>query len=203
MAVALAGIRVQRALTGEQIGASVASGVRAMGEPLGVLLLAWALGDLIEASPAPQWLAGVLGGHVEPAAVPLLAFATACLMSFASGSSWFTMGAMLPVAVPVAAALASSDPLVVVLTVAAVMDGALFGDHASPISDTTVLAALGSGCDVMLHTRTQLPYAVVTAVLAGMGFLLAPGTALGVVWVAVAVGAFVLIRLGHRTPGVP
>lgn len=198
LVVALVAVRVQRALTADEVVGCFASGIRSVGEPLGVLVLAWTLGDLVEASTGPAWLAGLLTGLVDPVAVPLLAFGVACLMSFSSGSSWFTMGALLPVAVPVAASLAGGDALVVVLTVAAVMDGALFGDHASPISDTTVLAAVGSGCNVMLHARTQMPYAVVMAVLTAMGFLLAPVSSLWIVWGAVGVGAFAVVRLGTR-----
>ncbi len=197
VAAALVLVRMQGALDGDEIGNAIASGVRSVAEPLGILLLAWTLGDLVEASAAPRWVAGVLDRVVQPTAIPVLAFAAGCLMSFSTGSSWFTMGALLPVAVPVAASIGGSDPLIVVLTVAAVMDGALFGDHASPISDTTVLASVGSGCDVMAHTRTQLPYAVAMAVLSGMGFLLGPTTSLGLVWLALILGVLAVTRLGR------
>jgi Na+/H+ antiporter NhaC len=104
---------------------------------------------------------------VPPAVIPVTLFiATACI-SFADGSSWATYGIMFPVAIPVAFATAANLPLVL----GAVFSGGIFGDHCSPISDTTVLASSTSGADHMVHVRTQIPYALLTAALAGTLFL--------------------------------
>ncbi len=145
--------------------ASWASG-RAVGGALVVLYLAWSLGDLIQQSSAAEFLAHVLTGRLPVALLPAAVFVLACVTSFATGTSWFTMAALVPLVVPLAIAMGGDAMVPVVLaSTAAVIDGAIFGDHASPISDTTILSAIGSGCDVLLHVRTQLPYALVIAAI--------------------------------------
>ncbi|UPW00848.1 sodium:proton antiporter [Halorussus gelatinilyticus] len=110
-----------------------------------------------------DWFRGV------PAAViPLLVFLATAGISFADGSSWSTYGIMFPIAIPVAFTTGANLPLVL----GAVFSGGIFGDHSSPISDTTVLASSTSGSDHLVHVRTQIPYAVVTAAIAGTLFLL-------------------------------
>jgi Na+/H+ antiporter NhaC len=109
-----------------------------------------------------DWFSGVPGGIV-----PLLLFFATAAISFADGSSWSTYGIMFPIAIPVAFTTGANLPLVL----GAVFSGGIFGDHSSPISDTTVLASSTSGSDHMVHVRTQIPYAVVTALIAGLLFL--------------------------------
>lgn len=110
-----------------------------------------------------DWFAGVPGG-----VVPLLVFLATAGISFADGSSWSTYGIMFPIAIPVAFTTGANLPLVL----GAVFSGGIFGDHASPISDTTVLASSTSGSDHLVHVRTQIPYAVITATVAGLLFLI-------------------------------
>jgi Na+/H+ antiporter NhaC len=110
-----------------------------------------------------NWFQGVPG-----AAVPLLVFLSTAGISFADGSSWSTYGILFPIAIPVAFTTGANLPLVL----GAVFSGGIFGDHASPISDTTVLASSTSGADHLVHVRTQIPYAVITATVAGALFLL-------------------------------
>jgi tetracycline resistance efflux pump len=93
-------------------------------------------------------------------------FATAALIAFATGTSWGTFAIMVPIAVPAAEALGL--PLAPFL--AASLSGGIFGDHASPISDTTIVASLASATDVIDHVRTQLPYALTAAAVATLGF---------------------------------
>ncbi|WP_135824275.1 Na+/H+ antiporter NhaC family protein [Halorussus ruber] len=100
--------------------------------------------------------------------IPLLVFFSTAGISFADGSSWSTYGIMFPIAIPVAFTTGANLPLVL----GAVFSGGIFGDHSSPISDTTVLASSTSGSDHLVHVRTQIPYAVITAAIAGLLFLI-------------------------------
>ncbi|WP_435175352.1 Na+/H+ antiporter NhaC family protein [Halorussus sp. AFM4] len=109
-----------------------------------------------------DWFRGVPAGLI-----PLLLFLATAGISFADGSSWSTYGIMFPIAIPVAFTTGANLPLVL----GAVFSGGIFGDHSSPISDTTVLASSTSGSDHLVHVRTQIPYAVITATLAGLLFL--------------------------------
>jgi Na+/H+ antiporter NhaC len=99
----------------------------------------------------------------------VLVFITSCLISFATGSSWGTFAIMFPLIVP--AAFAISAPLSV--CIGAVLSGGLFGDHCSPISETTILSSMGAGCEPIEHFRTQLPYALANGFLSLIGFLMA------------------------------
>ncbi|MEE4300766.1 MAG: Na+/H+ antiporter NhaC family protein [Pseudomonadales bacterium] len=105
------------------------------------LVLAWTLSDLGDALGAPAYVSGLLTGALPPGVLPLLVFLVGAAVSFATGSSWGTFAILIPLAVP--AALALDAPLAV--TVAAVLSGGLFGDHASPISETTILSSTGAG----------------------------------------------------------
>jgi Na+/H+ antiporter NhaC len=91
--------------------------------------------------------------------VPVLIFVTGAAISFATGSSWGTFAILMPVAIPMAVALGAP----VHVTIGAVLSGGIFGDHCSPISDTTILSSMGAACDHIDHVKTQLPYAITVA----------------------------------------
>jgi Na+/H+ antiporter NhaC len=99
--------------------------------------------------------------------VPLLVFWVASITAFSTGTSWGTFSIMLPIGLALAATLGLDIPLVI----AAVISGGIFGDHASPISDTTIISSMAADCDHISHVRTQLPYALLGAGLASVGFL--------------------------------
>lgn len=131
----------------------------------------------------------------------LLPPAVAIVLAFATGTSWGTMGILIPVAVPVFA----GSPLLP-MAVAAVCAGAVMGDHCSPISDTSIMSSTGAGCDHMAHVNTQLWYGLAVAADCTVCYLLAP--ALGNPWVPLAIGAalvtgqvFLLNRLSRRRAG--
>ncbi len=150
-----------------------ATGARSVVQALVVLYLAWTLGGAIADTGAADYLTGLMGASLSPAWLPAVTFLLASGISFATGTSFGTMGILFPIALPLAVGMvgAADDPIVLG-TVGAILSGACFGDHASPISDTTVLSALGSGVDVLTHVRTQLPYAVTTgAVSLLLGYL--------------------------------
>ncbi len=179
------------------------SGVRPLLKALLVLYLAWTLGEAVRATGAAEFLAGGLQGRLSPSLVPSLTFVLAAAIGFATGTSFGTMTILIPLAIPLALTLAGdpSDPVVLAST-AAVLSGAVLGDHASPISDTTILSSLGAGVDLVTHVRTQLPYAATTGIIAlGFGYLPA---AMGVSpWPLLLLGTaacFVVIRVFGRLP---
>jgi Na+/H+ antiporter NhaC len=133
--------------------------------PVGILILAWALGVSLKELGAAELVAGMLADHFPRFLFPALVFVVSCAVSFSTGTSWGTMGVLMPVALPAAIALAgpegfSTSPLVVG-AVAGVMGGSVFGDHCSPISDTTIVSSTSAGCETWSHVASQLPYALI------------------------------------------
>ncbi len=146
------------------VGRAWLRGMVPMGPALAVLVLAWAMSDLCGALGTAEVLVQLLRGALPSWLVPVLVFGLACAVSFSTGSSWGTMALLLPTTIPLAFHL--GEMTLTLLALGAVLEGSIFGDHCSPISDTTVLSAVSSGCDLMLHVRTQLPYALTTAAAA-------------------------------------
>ncbi len=134
-----------------------------------ILLFALALGDVARELGTGLYVANIVGDTIP---VPLLAplvFLVSAFIAFSVGSSWGTFAIMIPIAIPIATTLDLHMPLLL----GAAISGAIFGDHASPISDTTVVASMASATDHIDHVRTQLPYALIAAAFATAGFLLA------------------------------
>ncbi len=142
------------------------SGMHPVFEALVVLYLAWMLTAAIDDTGAKFWLADLLGPIIPAWSLPTAVFVLAAGTAFATGTSFGTMGILIPLVVPLALTMGAGAPHILLGSTAAVLAGACLGDHASPISDTTVLSALGSGVDVVTHVRTQLPYALATGAVA-------------------------------------
>lgn len=134
-----------------------------------VVLLALALGASMQALGTGDFIAGMISANLPQWSVAALVFIAAGLISFCTGTSWGTFGIMIPVAIPIATATGLPPQLLL----AAVLGGGVFGDHCSPISDSTILASLASGCDHLDHVRTQLPYALLCGGLATLCFVVA------------------------------
>ena len=132
-----------------------------------ILLLALALGDVANALGTGVYVANLVSGNIPPVLLAPLVFLVSAFIAFSVGSSWGTFAIMIPIAIPIAMTLGISVPLML----GAAISGAIFGDHASPISDTTVLASMASATDHIDHVRTQLPYALLAAAIASIGFL--------------------------------
>jgi len=130
---------------------------------------------------------------LDPALLPVVVLGTAAFVAFSTGSSWGTMAIVTPIAVPVAWELTGDHTMVAAL-VGSVFSGAIFGDHASPISDTTVLSATFTGADLVDHVRTQLYYAV-TVVLVAAALLVVWGYTRVTPWLLVPVGVVALVGL--------
>lgn len=150
--------------------ATWARGIAGVWYAIVILILAWAIKEVCADAGTSTYLTAALSPLVSPILLPLLIFLLAALVAFSIGTSWTTMAILIPTVVPLAHALGGL-PLTI-LAAAAVLDGAIFGDHCSPISDTTVMASIASSCDHMDHVKTQLPYALTTMSVAGtLGYL--------------------------------
>jgi len=140
--------------------------------PMLVLLLAWALGEVIAQAKAADFLASALHGAMPRWALPSLVAVLAHVISYACGSSFGTMGIILPLVGPLAQSLGGDDEAFLRHCIASVLGGALFGNICSPISDTTILTVLATKCDLHAHVATITPYALLAAALAlGLGSL--------------------------------
>lgn len=145
----------------------VRRGVKRAALPAVVLTLAWSLKICCDGLGTGQFLTGLLAERMPPHWFPPLLFIVACVVSFATGTSWGTMAILIPTAIPTAFALdGNTYGRITMISLAAVLDGAIFGDHCSPISDTTILSSTASSCGLLAHVRTQLPYSVTVAAVA-------------------------------------
>lgn len=193
-----------RALAPEAVPRAALQGVLPVLEALGVLYAAWTLGGAVQASGAADFISGALADQLPAGLLPALTFLLAAAIAFATGTSYGTMLILIPLVLPLAITLTGdvTTPIGLAST-AAVLSGAVLGDHISPISDTTILSALGSGVDLITHVRTQLPYALSTGVIALVcGFL--PAGYGANPWLLIAIGGvagLVVVRsLGRTTP---
>ena len=163
---------VQRLLTLPETIAAFMGGIRAMIMAMIILVLAWSLGSVTEHLGTATYLSQVLSDQVPLHFYPVLVFGTSSAIAFATGTSWGTMAILLPVVIPLTVALGGGlnfdgghHYTILLGVISSVLAGSVFGDHCSPISDTTVLSSMASGCDHVDHVRTQLPYALLVAVV--------------------------------------
>src|SRR5690625_208783 len=144
-------------------------GIKTMIPAIYILLLAWMIGSIIGTLKTGEYLAQLVhDASLGSSVLPLLFFLIAGLMALATGTSWGTFGIMLPIAAEVAII---ADMNMLLPSLAAVLAGSVFGDHCSPISDTTILSATGAGVSHIDHVITQLPYALLAAFAASLGYL--------------------------------
>ena len=197
LVVFVASILHRRLALGQAMDAFT-EGIRSMTLAMMILTLAWMIGgvctDLDVSGAALLWI----GEGLPVRSMPAITFIVAAAISFATGTSWSTMAVLIPVAVPLADRMALAAEWVtgdvstlLVAVTGAVLTGAVFGDHCSPISDTTVLSSVACGCDHLDHVRTQLPYAVLVGFVAVAVGDLAVGFGLPV-WVSILVGIGIL-----------
>ena len=176
-----------------------------MGLAVAILVLAWSIQSVCSDLGTSIYLVGAVQHLVSATILPLLTFGLAAVVAFATGTSWGTMGILLPAMIPLAfhmTAEMASGQLILFMCFGAVLDGAIFGDHCSPISDTTVMSSIASSVDHVDHVQTQLPYAL-TSMLASaiFGYV---GVAMGLpIWLAFLLGAlslFAVILFVGRDP---
>jgi len=163
-----------------------------------ILLFAWVLGDLIGELGTGEYLASVVEALAMPAVwlVPAL-FVIAGLIAFATGTSWGSFGILLPLAGDMLNAVPDGDAFLIA-SFGAVLAGAVWGDHSSPISDTTILSSTGAACSIPTHVSTQLPYAFVGALAALIGYVVYALTQSGLIGLVVTLAVIVLIAVVIR-----
>lgn len=164
------------------------SGMQRMLPILLILIFAWSLGDVCRLLDTSGYLASLIGQDLPPGLLPPILFLLGGLISLATGSSYGTFAILMPIAMSLSHTLGA--PMSV--TIAAVLSGGVLGDHASPISDTTILSSMATGCAHADHVNTQLPYALLTGLAALVAFVVAGQTGSG--WSIVA-GFLVLVIL--------
>ena len=137
------------------------AGINKMLPAVAILVLSFAFGDAIKALGTGTYVSQLISSEIPLYLLAPIIFIAAAIMAFATGTSWGTFAILIPIAVPIAV----DTGLPVEFLVAAVLGGGIFGDHASPISDTTIVASIASGCDHFEHVKTQLPYALTGALI--------------------------------------
>jgi len=176
-------------------------GLKSMLFAMIILVLAWALSDITEVLHTADYLVSILGEALPPGIVPAIVFILAAATAFATGSSWGTMGILMPLVIPlvwgVLSQNAMTDPAhfhILYSAVSCVLAGAVWGDHCSPISDTTILSSMASGCDHIEHVRTQLPYALSVGTVAILFGTLPAGFGMPW-WIGLLIGGVLLYGL--------
>lgn len=150
------------------------SGIRSMVLAIVILVLAWTLGQVCEDIRTAEFVIHSVEGFISPGFLPILTFVTAAVISFSTGTSWGTMAILVPLVVPLALNMTAGnvDSQIFLASFAAILSGAVFGDHCSPLSDTTILSSMASGSDHIDHVKTQAPYALSVALFAAVfGYL--------------------------------
>ena len=145
-----------------------ASGMKDLLPVVVILVLSFSFGDAVKAFGTGTYVSEIVGNEIPMILVAPLLFVTAGLMAFATGTSWGTFAVLIPIAMP----LAVTTGLEPAFLVAAVLGGGIFGDHSSPISDSTIVASMASGCDHIEHVKTQLPYNLVAGGLTIVGYII-------------------------------
>lgn len=172
------------------------SGLKAMVPAVLILAFAWALTDLIDKLDTGTFLSiTVQKANLPIAFLPVIMFVLAGLIAFSTGTSWGSFGILLPIAGTI---MIEASPEMLLPALAAVLAGAVFGDHCSPISDTTILSSTGAGCNHIDHVTTQLPYALMSALIAGLGYIVLGIT--GSIWLGLlSVVVFLIVLFVYLT----
>ena len=181
----------------EDAGEVFLGGVLHLFTPCLILISVWILSSTIKELGAAEVLSHLLEGNLPPSLFPAVVFLVGTLISFTTGSSWGTMGVLMPLALPVAIFMESGPETASILvpqTVAAVFSGAVFGDHCSPLSDTTIVASIACDLEPLEHVRTQIPYALIAAGVALFVGFIPSGFGLPS-WISLIVGIVILFIL--------
>ncbi|WP_099346359.1 Na+/H+ antiporter NhaC family protein [Clostridium tertium] len=163
-----------------------------------ILLLAWSLSSVIKDLGTAKYLVSLLSGSLPNFLLPSLIFILGAIISFATGTAYGTMGILMPLAIPLAYSM-NPDMCYVIVSTSAVLTGAIFGDHCSPISDTTILSSMGAGCNHIAHVNTQMWYALfIAAITILFGYIPA---GFGLQWYIVLPISIIAVFLGVQILG--
>ena len=164
---------IRKSLSFEDIMESIPQGFKAMVPAILILTFAWCLSGVMGAKggylDARSFVENTLTGINLGWLFPAIFFVLACVIAFSTGTSWGTFGILIPIATAI---LGSSVTSLTLLTVSATLGGAVFGDHVSPISDTTILASTGANCNHLNHVRSQAPYAILVSIISFITYLI-------------------------------
>ena len=180
-------------------------GMKSMMMAVVILILAWSLGVVLEELHTADFLVTLLSSHLDYHFLPAIVFILSAFIAFSTGSSWGTIGIMYPLVIPIAVGIMHGAPdfkLFLVLSISSVLAGGVFGDHCSPISDTTIMSSMASSCDHIDHVKTQIPYSLTVALAAlflgiipisfGLPYIIA-------IFLSITACAAVIILFGKRT----
>lgn len=188
---------IRRTISFTEIMSCVPEGMKAMASPILVLTLAWTLKSMTDSLGLADYVSGLVKGMNGAAVslIPAALFLIACVLAFASGTSWGTFGILIPIGL----AITVSHPELSTPIIAACMAGAVYGDHCSPISDTTIMASAGASCNHVSHVSTQLPYATTVAVVSAISYVIAGFTSSPIIPLVVGVVLLMLALFFFRS----
>lgn len=158
-----------------------------------ILILAWSLSSVIKELGTAAFLVQILSNSVPKFLLPSIIFILGAIISFATGTAYGTMGILMPLAIPLSYSISPEFGYVVIST-SAVLTGAIFGDHCSPISDTTIMSSMGAGCNHIDHVKTQMPYALTVAAITVICGYIPVGFGLSI-WVVLPVAAVITVAV--------
>lgn len=174
-------------------------GIRSMLFAVLVLIFAWEISYITDQLQTAGYLIHLLSDKVDPGFLPVLVFLICAITSFSTGTSWGTMAIMMPIVIPLSFTITTllnyspaDSELILYGVISSVLAGSVFGDHCSPIADTTILSSMASSCDHIDHVKTQLPYAIVTGVICMLvgdlptAFGFSPYLSIGLIWILLA-----------------
>ncbi len=188
----------RKIMTMQEFTSGIIDGIKTMIPALTILILAWALGGVCRemigtGNFVSQFVTSV---NLSFALVPAIVFAVAAFLSFSMGTAWGTFGILLPIVSMICAGPAGAE--VLIPSLGATLAGSVYGDHCSPISDTTILASTGAQCDHLRHVETQLPYAAFVAIVCFIGYLVAGFVRNPWITIGVSLGILALMLCGIR-----
>ena len=157
-----------------------------------ILILAWSLSSVIKELGTAAYLVKLLSSSIPQFLLPSIIFILGAVISFATGTAYGTMGILMPLAIPLSYSISPEMGYVIVGT-SAVLTGAIFGDHCSPISDTTIMSSMGAGCDHISHVRTQMPYALSVAAITILFGYIQVGLGLSI-WLVLPLATAAILR---------
>ena len=189
---------LERIMTIKQALDEWVSGMKAIAVTCVILLLAWSLGGVIGNVGTANYLVGILKGTIPYWILPSLIFVLGGIISFATGTAYGTMSILMPLTIPLAWAV-SPDMGFVITATSGVLTGAIFGDHCSPISDTTILSSMGTGCNHIDHVQTQIYYAIFVAIISILFGYIPAG--FGIAWYICIPIAVVVMYVGLKVIG--
>lgn len=191
--------QIRRVLSFKACMDCIPEGFRAMVPAILILTFAWTLKAMTDSLGADVYVAGLVASSAGAFMnfLPAIIFVVGCFLAFATGTSWGTFGILIPIVVAV---FQNGDPQMMIMSISACMAGAVCGDHCSPISDTTIMASAGAQCEHVNHVTTQLPYAVVAAVVSFITYIVAGFVKSA--WIALPVGILLMVLVLFALRGI-